>query len=105
MAERIKIDWCNPEERQDFYRVKIMELVELNGPTRIVRAISVTRGALVNLGLYQPPDLHGLKSNLELLGIETDHPGGITGDELEVFIGAYMSDRKKWDLALSEWGL
>lgn len=105
MAERIKVDWCNPEERRGSCRTEIMRLVELNGHTKVVCAINATRGALVGLDPYQPPDLHGLKNNLEPLGIETGHPRGITGDELEIFIGAYLSDRERWDSSLSEWGL
>lgn len=105
MEKRSCVNWNSKEERQRFYQAVIMDLVELNGPTKVVHAINATREALVGLHPYQPPDLHRLKKNLELLEIETGHPRGITGDELAVFTGAYLSDRKKWDLALSEWEL
>lgn len=104
MTERIIIDASNPEERRLRYKSALKRLIELNGPTRIVRAIAATRTAVGSLHPYQPPDILGLKRDLERLGIETDHLDGIAGD-LPAFVGAYLADRPRWDQALSEWGL
>lgn len=97
------VNWSDPGSRINHYRANTIRLIEEYGSFRVLVAMRVVKKDFQRrTGTWEPLDIRGLKSVFETIGIG-HYSNGLTFDQADSLIGAYIVDQAAWDKAFIEW--